>query len=1474
MAYQGLSRHINLEATPSPGDRFTLMELIGEGTYGEVFSARDNDTNRMVAIKIMENLAENIEEIQEEFLVFRDLSLHPNIPAFYGVYLKRGSSPESDQVWFVMELCSGGSITDLVQSLKERGLHLTEDHLAYVLRETVEALVYLHANHCMHRDIKGHNILLTESGRVKLVDFGVASHLSATLGKRNTSVGTPYWMAPEVIACEQQMEAWYDARCDVWSLGITAIELAEGDPPLCELHPMRALFQIPRNPPPTLSRPEDWSAEFNDFLSECLVKDLEQRPFAKELLSHPFLKRGQLVAERVRYKLQEEIRNQRNEKRKLSHPEMTMRHGKLKPDRKTRPQKMYVDDLASLDQLTEDLIVEQLKSRYEENQIYTYIGDILIAVNPFTCLKLYTEFEQVSYKGGSRLNNPPHIFAVAGAAYRNLLHERTSQAIVISGESGAGKTESANLLLKQLVFLAKAPNKSLEERILQVNQIMEAFGNARTGINANSSRFGKFLDLNLTRSGKITGANVSLYLLEQSRVVQQPEGERNFHVFYYLYDGLESEKRMHEFFLSTELRRCHSYLTEDSADPYHKKSNIEKFLQLKSAFALIGFTKEEINNVYRILAGILHLGDVVFVETASDDNTDNKSRVLDMLPLRKVSKLLGLDPDKLLEALTMSSVVTKGETITRNNSMLESGVARDATAKGLYGRLFDWLVNQINCLLCPQTDAEPLSIGLLDIFGFENFPRNSFEQLCINIANEQIQFYFNQYVFMWEQQEYMAEGIPVNLVEFSNNRPVLDMLLSRPMGLLSLLDEESRFPRSNDSSLIDKFHANIKSKYYIRPKSNALCFGVQHYAGKVVYRADGFLEKNRNFLPPGIVQILRSSGLDTVRFLFQCPITKTGNLYSLAQDSTVFQTPPGSLEKCDSQGLSSQSRTQQTMATYFRHSLKDLLQKVVSGTPQFVRCIKPNDSRSSHYFDTAKVIRQLRYTGILETIRIRQNGFSQRIPFAEFLSRYSFLAFGWNERVAPTRDNCRLFLLRLKMDGWALGKTKVFLKYYHTEYLSKLYETQIRKIILVQACVRRWLAKARYRRMKYERAMSAITLQRYVRGWLTRRKVDIRRQLEQQRIAAEKQLKPRGKNKKDKDKKEKDEKEKKRGWLKGKLMKKSEKESANSPKQISSEQKLSDKENEEPNGLRKRQMVPNLNLGQLSLEEAAVVIQSHFRGYTVRRKYGSALEKKVKEVLVLCRDPKSAQYALEKEGLSCEDTAVIIQRCYSNLKKENPPAPKTRASKAGKKQKAPPPPGRQIILVNNKTDGTNFAQNVHLMNQEMQKQLRCNKNGIRLTDLHPTTDFVPCLRHQEVSKQRSSLGSHIPRCVAPKRIELNRRPEDSVEGEKLIQSYVKPRTAQNITIFGRGLERPPQRVLPNGLHRSELDLSQLLRRESDSVREELDTSGPYNFRMLLRPTKHLPTESLRKRKGFLPSEPQTMFIQPGDNPNKRRAQKC
>lgn len=334
------------------------------------------------------------------------------------------------------------------------------------------------------------------------------------------------------------------------------------------------------------------------------------------------------------------------------------------------------------------------------------------------------------------------------------MHQRQNQAIVISGESAAGKTESGNLLLKQLVYLGKAPNRNLEERILQVNPLMEAFGNARTGINDNSSRFGKYLELTMTQSGKVTGARISVYLLEQSRVVQQANNEGNFHIFYYLYDGLEHENKLSSYYLDPMYREQHRYLSKTQNSTAQK--NIERWKQLKMCFKLLGFRDDEIDTVNRVLAAILNLGDLEFGEIIdANDNTDNKARVVDVAPMHRVAKLLGVEVNNLLDALTKVNLVTKGETITRNNTAGEAATARDAMAKGLYARIFDWLVGQINALLSfnrQNNQSNVLAIGLLDIFGFENFPHNSFEQLCINIANEQIQYYFNQHIFTWEQQ--------------------------------------------------------------------------------------------------------------------------------------------------------------------------------------------------------------------------------------------------------------------------------------------------------------------------------------------------------------------------------------------------------------------------------------------------------------------------------------------------------------------------------------------------------------------------------------------------------------------------------------------------------------------------------------------------------------------------------------------------
>ncbi|XP_064474850.1 myosin-IIIb-like isoform X2 [Ornithodoros turicata] len=1053
--YDGISQHVDLLSLPAPGERFSLQRVVGEGTYGEVYAARDTYTDRMVAVKIMENIADNVEEMDEEHRVLRDLCAHPNIPTYFGIFFQPAATcREDDQVWFVMELCTGGSVTDLVQGLRRCGERLPERAIAYILRETMEALRFLHEHRCMHRDVKGHNILLTEHGHVKLVDFGVSSHLEETMGRRNTSVGTPYWMAPEVVACERQLDYAYDIRCDVWSLGITGIELAEGEPPLADVHPMRALFQIPRNPPPTLRQPSEWSDGFNAFLALCLIKDYEKRPLMAQLMAHPFIEQVPRDPEEIRKELVRIIKAQQKLGYGRRIPEVTTKHGQLRTDRKSRPQRILVDDLSALETLTEDVIVDQIYQRYIQGQIYTYIGDILLAVNPFRQLPIYATQDSMRYRNRAKLDNPPHIFAVADSAYHSMMHQKKNQCVVISGESGAGKTESANFLLKQLVALGKASSRQLEDKILQVNPIMEAFGNAKTGMNDNSSRFGKFLDLSFTEIGKITGAKLSVYLLEQSRVIWQAPQERNFHIFYYLYDGLADAGKLKSYHLDGCERARHRYLQGAPASRDAVSVNVSRFTNIKKGFQLLGFRVGDIDTICCILAAILNLGELQIRSLETKFHSDACS-VANNEKIPVVGQLLGLKGDDLLEALTSSSIVMRGEVIHRRNSAQEAESTRDAMAKALYARLFDWIVNQINQHLSFGRVAMgiPLSVAVLDIFGFEDLQLNSFEQLCINIANEQIQFFFNQHVFAWEQQEYLREGLTITPVTFGDNRPLLDMFLGRPLGLLALLDEESHFPSATDHTLIEKFHANIKSKFYVRPKSNALQFTIRHHAGKVSYNARNFVDKNRNYLPPEIVQLLRQSKLAIVQTLFQCPLTKTGQLYSPSQYA------------CQN------GKALQTTATSFRYSLMDLLQKMSVGLPHFVRCLKPNEHRLPGVVAKEKLLCQLRYTGVIETVHVRQQGFSHRFSFAEFIKRYGFLAFSANERMAANRENCHSLLVKLKMDDYAIGKTKVFLKYYHVEYLSRLHEQSMRKIIIAQAAVRRWLAKRQVQKRRFAIAL-------------------------------------------------------------------------------------------------------------------------------------------------------------------------------------------------------------------------------------------------------------------------------------------------------------------------------------------------------------------------------------------------------------------
>ncbi|NXP38450.1 MYO3A protein, partial [Leiothrix lutea] len=665
------------------------------------------------------------------------------------------------------------------------------------------------------------------------------------------------------------------------------------------------------------------------------------------------------------------------------------------------------------------------------------------------------------------------------------------------------KTQSAHLLVQQLTVLGKANNRTLQEKILQVNNLVEAFGNAGTIINDNSSRFGKYLEMKFTCGGTVVGAQISEYLLEKSRVVHQAVGEKNFHIFYYIYAGLAEKKKLAHYKLPEYrppryLQNDHFRIVQDFMNNSFYKSQFEL---IEQCFKVIGFTLEELGSVYSVLAAILNVGNIEFSAVVSEHMID-KSNISNPVALENCASLLCIQADELQEALTSHCVVTRGETIIRPNTVEKATDVRDAMAKALYGRLFSWIVNRINTLLKPDKhlseNDDGLNIGILDIFGFENFKKNSFEQLCINIANEQIQFYFNQHVFAWEQNEYLYEGVDARVIEYEDNRPLLDMFLQKPMGLLSLLDEESRFPQATDQTLVEKFEDNLKSKYFWRPKRVDLTFGIYHYAGKVLYNASGFLAKNRDTLPADIVLLLRSSENNLTRQLVTHPLTKTGNLAHTKSKTTIsyqMWTSQKSISHTKNEAgdtghhpRETTSMKTQTVASYFRYSLMDLLSKMVVGQPHFVRCIKPNNDRQANKFDKEKVLVQLRYTGILETARIRRQGYSHRILFANFIKRYYLICYKTNDDPPVSPETCAAILEKAHLDNWVLGKTKVFLKYYHVEQLNLMRKETVDMIILIQAYVRGWLGSRRYKKIKEQREQSAIKIQSVARGYLLRKK--------------------------------------------------------------------------------------------------------------------------------------------------------------------------------------------------------------------------------------------------------------------------------------------------------------------------------------------------------------------------------------------------
>ncbi|XP_063529447.1 myosin-VIIa isoform X3 [Cydia strobilella] len=698
-------------------------------------------------------------------------------------------------------------------------------------------------------------------------------------------------------------------------------------------------------------------------------------------------------------------------------------------------------------------ILRNLLIRYNENIIYTYTGSILVAVNPYQILPIYTADQIKLYKERKIGELPPHIFAIGDNAYAHMRRYGQDQCIVISGESGAGKTESTKLILQYLAAIS-GKHSWIEQQILEANPILEAFGNAKTVRNDNSSRFGKYIDIHFNSGGVIEGAKIEQYLLEKSRIVSQGTDERNYHVFYCLLAGLSKEEKKK---LELGEPKEYKYLSMGGSFTCEGRDDAAEFADIRSAMKVLLFTEPEIWEILKLLAAVLHCGNIKYEATVVD-NLD-ATEIIEQVNVKRVANLLGVPTQSLIQALTRKTLFAHGETVVSTLSKIQSVDIRDAFVKGIYGRLFVTIVKKINAAIYKPKATTRTAIGVLDIFGFENFDQNSFEQFCINFANENLQQFFVRHIFKLEQEEYNHEGINWQHIEFVDNQDALDLIALKQLNIMALIDEESKFPKGTDQTMLAKLHkTHGLHRNYLKPKSDInTSFGLNHFAGVVFYDTRGFLEKNRDTFSADLLQLIHVS---TNKFL-----------------QTIFQ---GDIVM----GSETRKRTP-TLSTQFKKSLDLLMRTLGTCQPFFIRCIKPNEFKKPMLFDRGLCCRQLRYSGMMETIRIRRAGYPIRHSFKEFVERYRFLISG----VPPAhKTDCRMATAKicasvLGKSDYQLGHTKVFLKDAHDLFLEQERDRVLtRKILILQRSIRGWVYRRRFLKMR----AAAILIQRHWRGKLQR----------------------------------------------------------------------------------------------------------------------------------------------------------------------------------------------------------------------------------------------------------------------------------------------------------------------------------------------------------------------------------------------------
>ncbi|KAK3533378.1 hypothetical protein QTP70_019321 [Hemibagrus guttatus] len=833
------------------------------------------------------------------------------------------------------------------------------------------------------------------------------------------------------------------------------------------------------------------------------------------------------------------------------------------------------NDLCNLPILNEDTILANLHSRFQKKKIYTYAGSILVAINPFKFLPIYNPKYVKMYENHQLGKLEPHIFAIADVSYYAMLRKSVNQCIVISGESGSGKTQSTNFLIHCLTALSqKGYASGVERTILGAGPVLEillqrqpwAFGNAKTAHNNNSSRFGKFIQVNYLESGVVRGAVVEKYLLEKSRLVSREKNERNYHVFYYLLVGASEDERKEYKLLQPEnynYLKQQNFTIEDADDLRHD------FERLQQAMEMVGFLPATKKQIFSVLSAILYLGNITYSKKAT-----GREEGLEVGPpdvLAKLSELLKVKEELLVEALTKRKTVTVNDKLILPYSHSEAITARDSMAKSLYSALFDWIVLRINHALLNKKDMEEsvpcLSIGVLDIFGFEDFETNSFEQFCINYANEQLQYYFNHHIFTLEQEEYQAEGITWHNIDYTDNVGCIHLISKKPTGLLYLLDEESNFPHATDITLLAKFkQQHERNHYFVATPVMEPAFVIRHFAGKVKYQIKDFREKNTDHMRPDIVALLRSSdrayvrqliGMDPVA-MFRWGILRAairalaafneaGRRWAAKTSGVVrpvSRVPLGELqrsntpiemmyrrasmldfsfdlsEECpleafedifasyeskkknkntkykqlipknllDSRSLKfivglhdrttksllhlHKKKRPPSISAQFQTSLSKLLETLAKAEPFFIRCLRSNAEKKEMFFDEALILQQLRYTGMLETVRIRRSGYGAKYTFQDFIEQYRVLL----PKDASSPEEISALLQKLDLDAktYQIGKTKVYLKELERQkLLDTLHKDVMQKIVFLQ----RWFRAKLQRREFLQMRQAAIFLQ-------------------------------------------------------------------------------------------------------------------------------------------------------------------------------------------------------------------------------------------------------------------------------------------------------------------------------------------------------------------------------------------------------------